>query len=213
MSHRFEHPAGTSPRTAILLEGLRGGRRTTTLARGDHWLERLAEYRPECLAGTLPQLLYLATLAQTGAMVFSTVRHSLVVLQPVGDLWIEPWEREELWQAFQVPLYEVMLDPRGRTLAAECEVHDGLHMGEGQTWLTGPGARLWYALDRGIRLRPGDVRDTGLIGQLDVRPCACGSVMPRVHVLAAAPPPAAVQPWPLAEPAPGAWPPGEPVAV
>jgi hypothetical protein len=40
-------------------------------------------------------------------------------------------ERDILWNLFQVPVYALIVDERGRVLAFECEVHEGLHLQEG----------------------------------------------------------------------------------
>jgi hypothetical protein len=37
-------------------------------------------------------------------------------------------ERERLWRAFRVPIFEQIIGPDGELLAAECEAHDGLHV-------------------------------------------------------------------------------------
>ena len=37
-------------------------------------------------------------------------------------------ERERLWRAFRVPVFEQIIAPDGELLAAECEAHDGLHI-------------------------------------------------------------------------------------
>jgi hypothetical protein len=38
------------------------------------------------------------------------------------------WQRDELWDLFQVPVYALMLDRDGNVLACECEAHNGLHL-------------------------------------------------------------------------------------
>jgi phenylacetate-CoA ligase len=39
-------------------------------------------------------------------------------------------DRNELWRAFEVPIFEQCLGPGGAVLAWECEAHDGLHIAE-----------------------------------------------------------------------------------
>jgi hypothetical protein len=61
---------------------------------------------------------------------------------------LAPVDREALWRAFHVPVFEQIIGARGQLLAAECEAHDGVHIRmEG---VTAPG----FALDES--------------------PCACG---------------------------------------
>ena len=37
-------------------------------------------------------------------------------------------DRESLWWAFRVPVFEQVIGKSGKLLAAECEAHDGLHV-------------------------------------------------------------------------------------
>ena len=37
-------------------------------------------------------------------------------------------DRECLWWAFRVPVFEQVIGKSGKLLAAECEAHDGLHV-------------------------------------------------------------------------------------
>ena len=37
-------------------------------------------------------------------------------------------QRERLWKAFRVPVFQQVVTRSGVLLAAECEAHDGLHM-------------------------------------------------------------------------------------
>jgi hypothetical protein len=37
-------------------------------------------------------------------------------------------DRDTLWAAFRVPVFEQVIGKSGKRLAAECEAHDGLHI-------------------------------------------------------------------------------------
>ena len=37
-------------------------------------------------------------------------------------------DRDTLWAAFRVPVFEQVIGRSGKRLAAECEAHDGLHI-------------------------------------------------------------------------------------
>ncbi len=39
-----------------------------------------------------------------------------------------PAERDKLWRAFHVPVYEVLFHPEVGVLASECEAHEGWHV-------------------------------------------------------------------------------------
>ncbi|HEV3342634.1 MAG TPA: hypothetical protein VG125_19840, partial [Pirellulales bacterium] len=64
-------------------------------------------------------------------------------------------DRERLWRAFRVPVFEQRIDESGCLLAAECEAHDGLHIEA-----------------RELHPRPGEVLETA--------PCGCGRTTPRL---------------------------------
>ena len=65
-------------------------------------------------------------------------------------------DRDILWDAFRVPVFEQVIGKSGKRLAAECEAHDGLHM-------ESPALPLENEI----------VEDT---------PCPCGRKTPRIAV-------------------------------
>jgi hypothetical protein len=86
----------------------------------DDQLTEIEKFRPEILAGTVAVLLRLAeTIRISRAIVaFSGAR--------VGPL--SHRDRDLLWSAYQVPVFEQCLGPSGEVIARECEAHDGLHL-------------------------------------------------------------------------------------
>jgi hypothetical protein len=80
----------------------------------------IVKFRPEILAGTVPALLRLAEAIRIprAVVAFSGAR-----VGPVTDR-----DRDLLWSAFQVPVFEQCLGPDGAVMARECEAHDGLHL-------------------------------------------------------------------------------------
>ena len=53
---------------------------------------------------------------------------AVYVFRNVEHPFLTEHERDLVWQAFQVPVFGVLLGARGRALAFECEAQDGLHM-------------------------------------------------------------------------------------
>ena len=100
---------------------------------------------PTSHAATRQQLLDLAPHAPA-------ITHALIAIARPGEPWLTPADRDHLWRAFGVPIFQQLISETGELLAAECEAHDGLHLTT--TELSG------YALD--------------------TSPCACGSAAPRV---------------------------------
>ena len=70
--------------------------------------------------------------------------HALIVLARPTDMLLTNADRDQLWRAFRVPVFEQLIGAQGDRLAAECEAHDGLHVeAQGHDW-TG------YAIDEGL---------------------------------------------------------------
>ena len=111
------------------------------------WSEEAAAFAPGVIVGTSAQLLTLAAIPPT-------ISHALVAVAHPTDMLLTASDRDQLWRAFRVPVFEQVISPRGERLASECEAHDGLHVEtEAYDW-TG------YAIDKS--------------------PCACGLRTPRV---------------------------------
>lgn len=123
---RFVWPHGKVPRTAVLMEGLGGRRRVRVFA--DGLGRKLAWFRPEVLAGPLWKLERLAALLESGALAMRPPTHAVIVLTRLDQAPLGDAERERLWAAYQVPVYEQILGFAGELLAWECEAHQGLHV-------------------------------------------------------------------------------------
>ena len=132
-------------RTAILLDGFATTRRVRVFPEG--WSERSSRFAPEMLAAGIPQLRELA-----GRLDRPPISHALVAFRYQGDSPLKHEDRERLWRAFGVPVFEQYLDNRNELLATECIAHAGLHV----------------------------VR-AGLDLPLDCTPCACGNAAPRLQ--------------------------------
>jgi hypothetical protein len=88
----------------------------------------------------------------------------MVVLTDVGtNAPLEQGQRDLLWFAFRVPVFEQLRDWDGYVIARECETHNGLHlesgvdarMEQGELWISG--------------------RGTGLAGSIAHEHCECGA--------------------------------------
>ena len=183
----FRHPSGNpSPRTALLLPGFKRQTSVKSFAaapRHHKWLEKLERYKPECLAGSLGQLLFLASLRCSKALALASMRHSLVVVFQTEQPWIAVEDREDLWAAFGLPVYEQIYSITG-LLATECEAHDGLHVTAGAHWNRDANGELWFREpaawweDRGGTFAP-----SGLFGDVDEAGCPCGRPTPRLRIV------------------------------
>ena len=143
----------------------------------------LAAWSPDVIAAPLEALLELAEAVLHGGAEGPEAQIGLAPLTGVGRPPIHPAQRNLLWLALRMPVFEQFRGPAGELLAWECEAHTGLHVVSG---------RAEFSLRRGdpeIRLRLG--RDslyvpTGIAGRIETEPCACGRPGPRLCDLRAA---------------------------
>jgi hypothetical protein len=112
------------------------------------WCDDTARFQPQAIAATWPQL---RELMEGGD---AAPDHAVIALARPGDPLLSPEAREQLWRAFRVPVFEQIVGPRGRLLAAECEAHEGLHIAWGDF----------------------SVRNFAL----EASPCPCGRATPRL---------------------------------
>ncbi len=151
---------------------------------GDNkWLDAVEDFRPQTLAGSLRQLLFLASMRESVRPKLAALRHSIVVIFQTEQTWLSADDREELWSAFGLPVYEQIYCASG-LLATECEAHDGLHVAKGSEWTVGQAGELWcheptaWWEERGESFAP-----SGLFGAVDSLPCACGRKTPRLRIV------------------------------
>jgi len=147
----FQYPFGEAPRTAVLVpwfaEPRLAFRHRPAVRSFPGWSDEAAEFAPAAIAGTRAQLLALAFDAPR-------VTHALIALTRPGEILLTAADRETLWRAFRVPIFEQIIGPRGERQASECEAHDGLHFeAPADEWSA-------YAVDEGL--------------------CACGLRTPRL---------------------------------
>lgn len=120
----FVYPVHPAPRTAILVpwfhENVFENRPLRVFRNG--WSDDAAAFAPAAVAGTLEQL---SQLARSG---IPSLTHSIIVLGRAGQPRLSEADRETLWAAFRVPVFEQVIGKSGKRLAAECEAHDGLHV-------------------------------------------------------------------------------------
>src|SRR5262249_36594957 len=113
-------PGGSAPRTAVLVPWVRSNRAVRVFP--DGWDAVAASSAPAAVAGSWPQLE-----ALIGEEIPS-LTHAVIVLARSPDQLLTEAQRDRLWRAFRVPVFEQILGEDGALLAAECEAHDGLHV-------------------------------------------------------------------------------------
>jgi hypothetical protein len=116
---RFIHPLDPAPRTAILAPGFRETRLVRVCPQG--WDQRARRFQPGSIAGPLDAL---RTLARDGW----PLEQAVIVFSYAGGPGISSLDREQLWEAFGVPVFEQYLSSKNKLLASECDAHSGLHV-------------------------------------------------------------------------------------
>lgn len=116
---RFVHPLEAPPRTAILVPGFRS--RGPIKAFPEGWCPAAKQFAPAVIAGTFRQLC-------DAAKVGSRVTHAIIPLAWDPSELLTAEQREILWDAFGVPIFEQYLGPGNVLLASECDAHAGLHV-------------------------------------------------------------------------------------
>jgi hypothetical protein len=141
------YPIPPAPPTAVLVDGFRSGGNIHVFENG--WSDEAANFAPAAIAATLAQLDAL------GTMPIPSLRNAVIALVRPGEPHLSEDDRERLWRAFRVPVFEQRIDQSCNLLAAECEAHDGLHIEASE-----------------LSPRDGEILETA--------PCGCGKTTPRL---------------------------------
>lgn len=181
---RLRYPTNHAVRTAVL--GPRLAENAAVRAFHPGWIEQLREFRPEAVAAPVAVLMQIANAAHRHEAVFSTLTRAVVVFTGMEHGCLSETERDRLWQAFEVPIFEQCLGADGSLLAWECEAHEGLHTVE-------ENAILEHGSDSGLILtsltdhRHPKIRlVTSFAASLETDACGCGQPGPRLIGLTSA---------------------------
>ena len=129
-------------------------------------LKAIVEFRPQALVGSSAHLLHLAKSLCSQESGLTHLECAVFVITDFRDAPLSDRERTALWNAFSVPVYEIVLADDGALLAAECEAQEGWHIENGVRFAR-LNDQLWYS-------RRGRQTGTGLIGEIEDEPCPCG---------------------------------------
>ena len=175
---RFHHSIPGVSRTAILSPHFLPGLHSRVFS--NPWDPALARYEPEMIAGPIDTLRCFAEAVRRGATWIPPLRHSVIAFTGILEGPLRADDRELLWQAFGVPVYEQFFGFGGDLLAAECDAHAGLHLSRDAGYLERlpSGEILVTFLDNPhfpvLRL------ESGMLAEWHEAPCECGSVEPRL---------------------------------
>ncbi|SRR5579884_2238626 len=111
---------GLVPRTAVLGPWVRPNGNVRVFPRG--WDQEAAAFEPQAIAAEWAQIE-----ALLGGPIPS-LTHAILVLAHRPEERLTAAQRNRVWAAFGVPVFEQILDKSGLLLAGECEAHAGLHI-------------------------------------------------------------------------------------
>ena len=143
-------------------------------------LPDLEVYRPHVLSGPAPTLVRLAQAVIGNSARFPELNCGVVAWSGIGRPVLKTAERDLLWLAFQVPVFEEFRGWCGEPLAWECEAHDGFHVSVERAVFTADP----YSDE--LRVAVTTLSDipkflpTGLDGRVIDGPCPCGLDGPRL---------------------------------
>jgi hypothetical protein len=146
------------------------------------WLE-IERFQPETIAA--PWSVFRQILDQHPIRRLPTLRRPLLVFSELSSGLLEPADRDVLWQAFGLPLFEQWRGWDGELLASECEAHEGLHVHIDQCSFDSEQGLLLVSSFAGL-LAETHHFPTGYSGRMLSSRCPCGSPLPRLVDLKAA---------------------------
>jgi hypothetical protein len=135
---------------------------------------QIEAFQPHLLVGRTADLQRLGNLADAEIIDLSSVDTAILVTTGFGDTVISDVERVVLWQAFGVPVYEILLSADGHLLGCECEAHAGWHL-EPEARLGRKGSSVTLPSGRGKR-------HLGMMAQIETAQCDCGRNGPRIVI-------------------------------
>ena len=120
----FSHPMPIATRT-VILEPL--FRRSSNCLYVDPCEPDAARKMRECWPATVAGRLN-AVLGVAGEI---SPTHAVVIFTREGRPCLTDADRDALWKAYRVPVFEQVITPEGRLVAWECEAHEGMHLADG----------------------------------------------------------------------------------
>lgn len=137
----------------------------------EQWPE-IERFQPQILIGCAADLERLAILSEAGSIDTSSVDTAVLVTTAWNAHALTDVQRVVLWQAFAVPVYELLVSSHGYLIASECEAHAGWHLEPGVGFAPS---------SSGITLQVKHARERlGTSARIETAVCACARKAPRM---------------------------------
>lgn len=144
---------------------------------------RALRLHPHSLVGSFGVLENLARGIRSGTLSMAPTLRRVTVYSRVDRGLLREADRDSLWRAFELPVFEQIRGLDGELLAWECEAHTGLHLHAEHAVVeasgNGGGGELVLTSLAGLRY-PMLRMLTGLIGRYTEGLCECGETSGRV---------------------------------
>lgn len=145
---------------------------------------RLHLSKTKMLAATPSVLRRICAAIEARLLTLPQLCEAVIVMEGIEEGTLHAGERDLLWRALGVPVFEQWLGLDGELLAWECAAHCGLHFNSEKAELEVVDGELvvtsWNALRTPV-LRMG----TGWTAEIERLPCACGDARPLLRHITA----------------------------
>ncbi len=174
---RRRPPDGPETRSALLVEyaEARAGLGTCRSAAVDD----SDPYSPQSTANFTADLFRLSRALQSPPPTELPCDQAVVVFSGMEAGILTEEQRDDLWNRFQTPLFEQFVGTDGRIVAAECEVHDGMHIRLDDAIVESHCGEI-VLTSLTDREAPALRVLSGLSGEIEHAPCECGRAEPRL---------------------------------
>ena len=144
------------------------------------WWEALLTFKPAFLVGYRDSLLRLSEMV-TRRRIDLPVDRALFTFTRVGERPLLDATRDQFWQAFGVPVFELYVTGNGIVLASECEAHNGWHVSPQTARISKLAGEPHLVLNRlGSNNEVFQAVGMGFAADVTPEPCECGQTTPRV---------------------------------
>ncbi|MGH9662389.1 MAG: hypothetical protein ACRD96_27810 [Bryobacteraceae bacterium] len=163
---RLQYPAGVTPRVALVGADFETTRNVESFDAGD--TARLIRFEPQALAAPVDVLLRMS------ASGLPRLSHALIAFTGIERTRVDEADRDALWRAFRVPLFEQFVGLDGELIAYECEAHHGLHLVADNAVVERNGGPALLLTSLTDCRRPLLRLAIPLAGRIECAPCDCG---------------------------------------
>ncbi len=166
----FRYPLPVTPRTAVLGRGLTVHPPAALFPEG--WTREARAFAPQAIAAPLATVRLLARRVAAGRLELGSLSHAVIAFVDPGEEPVTDADRDLVWRALGVPLFEQWLGFERELLAFECAAHEGLHVTPNVEARLEQGELVLTCL-RNLRY-PVAKLATGLTAALEDGVCPCG---------------------------------------